>query len=88
MVQSAGRAGSMTMPRADFTPYYAEIMADIRAQIAAGRLKPGDRIPSTAALAEHYGRAPGTVRRAIEELIKEGTLRAHQGVGVFVAEKP
>jgi DNA-binding GntR family transcriptional regulator len=86
MVEYAGRAGSITMPTADFVPYYAEIMNDLRGQIADGRLQPGDRLPSTRALANHYGHSPGTVREAIKRLMEEGVLRGHQGVAVFVAE--
>lgn len=78
----------MTMPSADSVPYYVEIMNDIRDQISDGRLRPGDEIPSTRDLAKRYGRAPGTVRHAIEELIKAKVLRGHQGVAVFVAGMP
>lgn len=76
------------MPSPDFVPYYVEIMNDLRAQIADGRLKPGERLPSTTALAKQYGRAPGTVRVAVERLIIEGVLRGHQGDGVFVVGLP
>lgn len=93
MVEWAGRAGSMTMPR-DFTPYYARVAADIRAQIDDGRLPPGTKLPSTSELADAYGyMSPngrlslGTIRKAIEELLDDGTVRGHQGVGVFVAER-
>lgn len=82
------------MPR-DFTPYYARIIADIRARIADGRLAPGAKLPSTPELVEQYGYlsptgrvSAGTVREAINKLIEDGALRGHQGVGVFVAEKP
>lgn len=86
MVEYAGRAGSTTMPR-DFTPYYARVMADIRAQIADGRLAPGEKLPTTAELAGRYGYSAGTIREAINKLIGEGLLHGHQGVGVFVAEE-
>jgi DNA-binding GntR family transcriptional regulator len=88
MVQSAGRAGSVAVPTADFVPYYREIINDLLAQIADGRLKPGDQLPSTTALVTHYKRSPGTVRKAIETMIEDGALRGHQGVAVFVAGKP
>jgi DNA-binding GntR family transcriptional regulator len=92
MVELAGRAGSTTMPTPGFTPYYVEIMNDIRAQIADGRLAPGQALPSTSELVTAYGHlsptgrvSPGTVRKAIETLIEEGALRGHQGVAVYVA---
>jgi GntR family transcriptional regulator len=73
--------------REDFTPYYEQIMNAIKADIAAGRLQPGQQLPSTRVLAEQYGHSVGTVRKAIDELVKVGVLRGHQGVGVFVAER-
>ena len=85
MVKSAGLAGSSTaVAREDFTPFYAQVMNSISADIAAGRLRPGQRLPSTRLLAEQYGHSPGTIRKAVDELVKAGLLRGHQGVGVFV----
>jgi GntR family transcriptional regulator len=71
------------MPRA--IPYWRRIVDDIRAQIADGRLRSGDKLPTTAELARRYEVAPGTVRDGINRLIQDGTLVGHQGVGVFVA---
>lgn len=76
------------MPSPDYVPYYQEIINDLRAQIADGRLQSGERLPSTNALAKQYGRAPGTVREAVGRLIDEGVLRGHQGDGVFVVGLP
>ena len=71
-----------------FTPNYQRVIDAITADIQAGRLKPDDRLPSTAQLAETYGFSPGTIRRAVEVLIERGVLRGHQGLGVFVADRP
>lgn len=84
MVGSAGLAGSTDVPA---VPFFRRIMDDIRAQIADGRLNPGQRLPSTRLLAEHYDVSPGTVRAAIDRLLDSGELTGHQGVGVFVAEE-
>lgn len=74
------------MPTEDFVSYPDRVARDIRAQIAAGQLKPGGRLPSIRDLARHYGYAPGTIQRAIKQLIKDGVLRAHQGDAVYVAD--
>lgn len=71
-----------------FTSHYARIVADLTAQIDRGELKPADKLPSTRELADHYGVSETTVRNAIRFLLGTGVLRGHQGVGVFVAEKP
>lgn len=70
------------------TPYYQLIVDDIRRQITAGILKPGQRLPTTRQLAETYEVSPGTVRRAIEYLMARDELLGHQGVAVFVPPAP
>lgn len=45
----------------------------------------GDAIAPERTLAEEYGVARMTVRRAIDELVREGFLERHQGRGTFVA---
>lgn len=64
---------------------YREIMADLQRQIREGVLPAGARLPSEAELAETYGVARGTVRRAVRELEAAGYVRAQQGVGRFVS---
>lgn len=68
------------------TARYERIVSDIRAQIASGQLRPGDRLPSTRELRERYGCSQVTVRTAILLLQQDGLLRGDQGVGVFVAD--
>jgi DNA-binding GntR family transcriptional regulator len=81
------------VPEREFTPYYAQIMNDIRARIASGEWPPGHQLPSTATLLDQYGerlgvRSASTVREAISRLLDSGELRGHQGLGVFVAPQP
>lgn len=66
-------------------PMWRQISQDIQAKIAAGLLRPGDKLPSTREMAETYQVAPATVRKAVDILLATGVLRGHQGVGVFVA---
>ena len=65
-------------------PYEANIIADIQRQIAAGELKPGDRLPSLPTLTEHYGCSLSSVRNALKQLKAAGVLKSHQGLGYFV----
>jgi GntR family transcriptional regulator / MocR family aminotransferase len=58
----------------------------LREAIADGRLRPGERLPSTRALARDLGAARGTVAEAYAQLVAEGWLRARQGSGTVVAE--
>ncbi|WP_412076732.1 GntR family transcriptional regulator [Streptomyces xanthophaeus] len=64
---------------------YEQIVADLQKRIRAGILPAGARLPSEAELAETYGVARGTVRRAVRELEAAGYVRAQQGVGRFVS---
>lgn len=60
----------------------------LRHAIRTGRLRPGDRIPSTRALAAQIGVARGTVVEAVEQLAAEGYLRTSQGRPTVVAAVP
>lgn len=66
-------------------PLYAQIRELIVAALAAGEWRPGDSLPSEAALAERFHASPGTVRRALDELTAEHVVERRQGRGTFVA---
>jgi DNA-binding GntR family transcriptional regulator len=53
--------------------------------IEEGDLRAGDRLPSTARLAELAGVSIISVRRALDDLAHGGKIVRHQGVGTFVA---
>ncbi|MFC7382198.1 GntR family transcriptional regulator [Sphaerisporangium rhizosphaerae] len=71
----------------DPRPEYVQIADDLRAAITSGRLKPGEKLPSRAKLAEEYGVATGTLNQAIQQLIRDGVLSAWQR-GTFVRQAP
>lgn len=60
------------------------IIDDIRDNIAAGVLRRGDILPSTARLAETYGCSKATVRWAIDILRDGGDLIGSPGRGLYV----
>ncbi|MDX6340059.1 MAG: hypothetical protein QOH87_197 [Trebonia sp.] len=74
------RAGGMAV--------WQQLRADIARQIADGALSPGDALPSETALADAYGVSRLTVRRALADLVRAGTVRTEHGVGSFVASQP
>lgn len=73
-------------PAAD-GPLYQQIVAGIRREISEGRLVPGDELPSFRALGEQLLVSLITVKRAYEELEREGIIFRRQGLGTFVAEQ-
>jgi GntR family transcriptional regulator len=76
------------LDRTDDRPPYRQIADQLRAAIERGDLQPGDKLPSEAALMEHYHVARMTARQAVQELRGEGRVVSEQGRGVFVREAP
>jgi len=64
-----------------------QVADDLRAEMRSGRLRPGDKLPGEAEMAEVYGVSRDTIRRATSELSEEGLLVILHGRGTFVAEK-
>ena len=73
---------------ADEVPIYRQIMRQITHGIAAGHLKPGDRLPSHRELSEQLVIAPLTVKKAYDELELAGFLESQRGRGTFVSVRP
>ncbi|MCT9931873.1 GntR family transcriptional regulator [Planotetraspora sp. A-T 1434] len=67
---------------------FRQIADHLREAIEGGRLSPGDKLPSEAALMQHYNVARMTVRHAMQELQGEGLAVAEHGRGVFVRSRP
>jgi GntR family transcriptional regulator len=61
---------------------------DLRGEILAGRLGPGERLPSEHELAAEYETSRPTVRRAIAVLRGDGLVVSEQGRGAFVRSRP
>ena len=76
----------MTALRSGARPLYSQLKETILDEIARGRLKPGDRLPSHRELGETHQMSHMTVRRAISELTNEGVISAVPGKGIYVAE--
>lgn len=70
----------------DDVPAYEQVKAWIREHIASGAWKPGDPVPSEAALMEQFGISRMTANRALRELAAEGLVNRVQGSGTRVAE--
>jgi GntR family transcriptional regulator len=67
-------------------PLYQQIVAAVKREVGAGRLAPGSALPSFRVLAEELLVSVITVKRAYEELEREGIVYRRQGIGTFVAE--
>ena len=68
-------------------PHLSTLVASsISREIAEGRLKPGDQLPTEQALASTFGVSRNVVREAIARLRSEGRIWSQQGRGAFVAD--
>lgn len=65
-------------------PIYVQIVENVKALIAQGKLRPGDFMPSIRALAQDLGVNLNTVARAYRELELEGVIEVQRGEGYVV----
>ncbi|MEJ7930484.1 FCD domain-containing protein [Ramlibacter sp. AN1015] len=67
---------------------FEEIATLIRAQLAEGKLRVGNRLPSERALAEQFGVSRNTLREALRSLEHAGLVRLQKGAtgGAFISE--
>jgi GntR family transcriptional regulator len=66
-------------------PLYQQIVDAVKREIGAGRLAPNSALPSFRVLAEELLVSVITVKRAYEELEREGIIYRRMGLGTFVA---
>lgn len=66
-------------------PPYEQVRGQIAGLIAAGRLLPGDRLPTVRALAADLGLAANTVARTYKELEAAGLVETRRRAGTTVA---
>ncbi|WP_112470824.1 GntR family transcriptional regulator [Streptomyces triticisoli] len=76
----------MKLPKDSDTPPYRLVAEELRRQIRSGRLKPGERVPSSRDLEATYEIANMTARSALRMLRDEGLIHTMPGRGNFVAD--
>ena len=69
----------------DARPIYTQIIDGFREQIAAGILRPGEKLPSVRDLASELAINPNTIQRSYRQLELEGWIVSMQGKGSFVS---
>ena len=67
-------------------PLYQQIVDGLKREVGDGKLQAGAPLPSFRALAESLMVSLITVKRAYEELEREGIIFRKQGLGTFVTE--
>lgn len=81
-------ASKPTLDPMSARPLYVQLADVIAGKIASGELAPDRPIPSENHLADEYGVARLTARRAAQELRERGLIITVRGKGSFVVERP
>lgn len=68
------------------TPFYRQIIDQIKFGIAAGNLKTGEQLPTVRLLAVNLKVNLNTVAKAYKELEIQNILETQQGTGTFIRE--
>jgi len=66
-------------------PLFRQIVEQISRLVREGKLPEGSRLPSERELSEELNLARGTVKKAYEELAREGIIEVRRGQGTFVS---
>lgn len=69
-------------------PIYRQLVDMIQTAIKQGQLAPGEKLPTVQEMAQNLSIARGTIKRAYDELEREGYLEKVQGRGTFVCYRP
>jgi GntR family transcriptional regulator len=77
----------LTIFQGDGIPIYAQLITQIKAMIATGRLKPDEELPSVRQLAQQLVLNPNTIVRAYRELESQGLVYKKRGSGTFVSSE-
>lgn len=87
IVQQGGDNMKMIISNSSSVPIYEQIKKSIINQILDGELKEDELLPSIRVLAGDIKISAMTIKKAYDELEKEGYLKSIQGKGTFVAPK-
>lgn len=74
------------LSQTDSRPMYLQIIAQIKQRVMVGDWQAGFHLPSIRELASVTGVSVITVKRAYQELEREGVILTQQGRGSFIAE--
>ena len=78
----------MVLEPASPLPLYHQLALAIGERIARGDYETGEAIPGELELAREFGVSRGTIRQAMERLVRSGLIVRHRGRGSFVARGP
>ncbi|MBX5436107.1 MAG: GntR family transcriptional regulator [Alicyclobacillaceae bacterium] len=69
-------------------PVYQQVVDGVKAAVAKGWLRPGDRLPSVRELSTEMAINHNTIAKAYQELERERVIEVVRGRGTFIALEP
>ena len=69
-------------------PIYVQVVERIKERLAAGKLKPGDQLPTVRSMALELRVNFNTIARAYRILDESGIISTQQGRGTYILEMP
>jgi len=85
MPESWATAAGIALDHTADVPLGVQLDWVVRAAVASGRLRAGDRLPGLREVADQLGVNHNTVRAAVAKLEADGLLETRHGSGTFVA---
>jgi GntR family transcriptional regulator len=76
--------------RVQFQPgssLYEQVVYAAKKALVSGQMRPGDAFPSVRELGKSLKINPNTAHKVITQLVDEGILEVHSGVGTVVAKR-
>jgi GntR family transcriptional regulator len=67
-------------------PIYLQVIDDIKKKIVTGKIRPGEKLPSTRTLSEEYGINANTAARIYKEMETMELCYTKRGLGTYVNE--
>ena len=68
------------------SPIYLQVIDDITKRMVTGAIQPGEKLPSTRALALEYEVNPNTAARIYKEMETMGLCYTERGLGTFMTD--
>jgi GntR family transcriptional regulator len=69
------------------TSLYEQVTYAAKKALVSGQLRPGDPFPSVRELSKTFKINPNTAHKVVTQLVAEGVLEVHSGIGTVVAKR-
>jgi len=66
---------------------YEQVVYAAKKAMVSGQMRPGDPFPSVRTLSKALKINPNTAHKVITQLVSEGLIEVHPGIGTLVAER-